>query len=146
MYLWIVRLLTLTPSLSSSPRILSAPQSLFADAIDRTSATVSGTRRDAGRVRLRQRQRALEAGAVSAKKRLGFDDAQHIPPGRRDGSERDQGDPVQPRHARPGDRALQHGELVSEQRDLREQRPTRAKDVRHGGDEHEHGLEHGRPR
>jgi uncharacterized protein YeaO (DUF488 family) len=25
MYLWIVRLLTLTPSLSSSPRILSAP-------------------------------------------------------------------------------------------------------------------------
>jgi hypothetical protein len=29
MYFWIVRLLTLTPSLSSSPRILSAPQSLL---------------------------------------------------------------------------------------------------------------------
>jgi hypothetical protein len=51
MYLWIVRLLTLTPSLSSSPRIRSAPQSLFADAMDRISTTVSGARRDAGRVR-----------------------------------------------------------------------------------------------
>src|SRR5580658_5521347 len=87
---------------------------------------------------------SLEAGAVPAKKRLRLDDAQHVPPGRRDGSERDQGVPVQPRHARPGDRALQHGELVSEQGDLREQRPTRAKGGRHGGDEHEHGLEHER--
>jgi hypothetical protein len=59
------------------------------------------------------------------------------------GSERDQGDPVQPGHARPGDRALQYGELVSEQGDLREQRSARAKDVRH---EHQHGLEHGRAR
>jgi hypothetical protein len=48
MYLWIVRLLTLTPSWISSPRILSAPQSLFDEAMDRTSAAVSGARRDAG--------------------------------------------------------------------------------------------------
>src|SRR5580658_10913307 len=27
---------------------------------------------------------------------------------------------------------------------LREQRPARAKDIRHGGGEHEHGFEHGR--
>jgi hypothetical protein len=66
--------------------------------------------------------------------------------GRRDGSERDQGDPVQPRHAGLGDRALQHGDLVSEQGDLREQRTTRAKEVRHGGDEQEQGLEHGEQR
>jgi hypothetical protein len=66
--------------------------------------------------------------------------------GRRYGSVRDQGDPIEPRHARPGARALQHGELVSEQGDLGEQRPARAKDVRHGGGEHEHGFEHGRAR
>jgi hypothetical protein len=54
-----------------------------------------------------------EPCAVPAKKCLWLDDAQHVPPGRRDGSEHDQGDPVEPRHARPGDRALQHDELVS---------------------------------
>src|SRR6202142_2136081 len=87
---------------------------------------------------------SLEAGAVPAKKRLGLDDAQYVPPGRRDGSERDQGDPVKPSHARPANRALQHGELMSEQGDLGEQRPARAKDIRHGDGDHEHGFEHGR--
>lgn len=88
--------------------------------------------------------REPEAGAVPAKKRLGLDDAQDVPQGRRDGSESDQGDPVKPSHARPGNRALQHGELMSEQGDVGEQRPARAKDIRHGGGEHEHGFEHGR--
>ena len=86
---------------------------------------------------------SLEAGAVPAKKRLGLDDAQDVSPGRRDGGECDQDDAVQPRHARPGDRALQHGELVSEQGDLSEQRPARAKGVHHGGSEQKDGLEHG---
>jgi hypothetical protein len=39
----------------------------------------------------------------------------------------------EPRHMRPGNRGLQHGELVSEQDDLGEQRPARAKRVRQGG-------------
>ena len=60
MYFWTVRLLTRMPSLSSYPRILSAPQSLFAEAIDWISVAVSVARRDAGRVRLRRRQRALK--------------------------------------------------------------------------------------
>jgi hypothetical protein len=37
-----------------------APQSLFAEAMDRISAGVSGARRDVGRARLRHRQRALK--------------------------------------------------------------------------------------
>ena len=55
----------------------------------------------------------------------------------------DQDDSVEPRHARPGNRALKDGELVAEQGDLCEQRPARAKGVRHGGGEHEDGFEHG---
>jgi hypothetical protein len=46
------------------------------------------------------------------------------------------------RHTGPGNRALQHGELVSEQGDLGEQRPARAKRVRQGGGEHQRGFEH----
>jgi len=42
-----------------------------------------------------------------------------------------------------GNRALKDGELVAEQGDLCEQRPARAKGVRHGGGEHEDGFEHG---
>ena len=145
MYLWIVRLLTLTPSLSSSPpRILSAPQSLFAEAIDRISAAVSVGRRDARRVRLRHRQKSLEAGTVPAKKGLGSDDAQDVPPRRGDGGECDQDDSVEPRHARPRNRAFKDGELVTEQGDLCEQRPAWAKGVRHGGGEHQDCFEHGR--
>src|ERR1019366_2249825 len=44
----------------------------------------------------------------------------------------------------PANRASQHGELVPEQRNLREQRPAPAKEVRHGGGEQEHGFDHGR--
>src|ERR1019366_4038863 len=39
----------------------------------------------------------------------------------------------EPRHTRPCNRALQHGELVSEQGDLGEQRSARAKRGRQGG-------------
>src|ERR1019366_5578315 len=87
---------------------------------------------------------SLEAGAVPAKKGLGLHDAQDVPPRRGDGGKCDQDYSVEPRHARPGHRALQDGELVAEQGDLREQRPARAKGVRHGGGEHEDGFEHGR--
>jgi hypothetical protein len=59
-----------------------------------------------------------------AKKRFGLNDAQHVSPRRRDGGEGDQGDPIEPRDARPGDRTLQHRELVSEQGQLGEQRPA----------------------
>jgi hypothetical protein len=45
-------------------------------------------------------------------------------------------------HARSGDRPVQHGELVSEQSDLGEQRPSRAKQVDHCGGEHGHDGEH----
>jgi hypothetical protein len=45
------------------------------------------------------------------------------------GSESHQHDPIKPRHVRPGDRRLQRGELVSEQGDFGEQRPSRAKQV-----------------
>jgi hypothetical protein len=58
---------------------------------------------------------------VPAKKRFGLDNAQRVPPGRRDGGEGDQGDPVEPRDARPGDQALQHRELVPEQGELGEE-------------------------
>jgi hypothetical protein len=60
MYLWIVRLLTLIPSLSNSPRILSAPHVELLDAIERINAPVSAGRRFAERGRLRQRHRALK--------------------------------------------------------------------------------------
>ena len=50
----------------------------------------------------------------------------------------------EPRHTRPGNRALQHGELVSEQGDLGEQRPARAKRVRQGGGGHQDGFENQR--
>jgi hypothetical protein len=53
-------------------------------------------------------------------------------------------DSVEPRQTRPGNRALQDGELVSEQGDLSEQRPARAKGGGHGADEREKGVEHGR--
>jgi hypothetical protein len=39
---------------------------------------------------------------------------------------------------------LQHGELVSEQGDLGEQRPARAKRVRQGGGGHQDGFENQR--
>src|ERR1019366_4264803 len=48
--------------------------------------------------------KSLEAGAVPAKKGLGLDDAQDVPPRRGDGGECDQDDSVEPRHARPGNR------------------------------------------
>ena len=73
-----------------------------------------------------------------------MDDAQDVPPCRGDGGEYDQDDSVEPRHARPGDGALKDGDLVAEQGDLCEQRPARAKGVRHGGGEHEESFEHGR--
>jgi hypothetical protein len=47
----------------------------------------------------------------------------------------------EPSHTMPGNRALQHGELVSEQGDLGEQRPARAKRVRQGGGGHQDGFE-----
>jgi hypothetical protein len=50
---------------------------------------------------------SLEAGAVPAKKGPGLDDSQDVSPGRRDRSERDQGDPVKPSHTRPANRASQ---------------------------------------
>jgi hypothetical protein len=50
---------------------------------------------------------------MPTKKRLGLDDAQRIPPRRRQGSERDQHDPVESGHPRPGDRPLQNGDLVA---------------------------------
>jgi hypothetical protein len=43
------------------------------------------------------------------------DYAQDVPPRRGDGGECDQDDSIEPRHARPGDRALKDGELVAEQ-------------------------------
>ena len=42
MYFWIVRLLTLTPTLSNSPRMRSAPQSRPRAAMSRMSSIVSG--------------------------------------------------------------------------------------------------------
>jgi hypothetical protein len=83
---------------------------------------------------------------VPAKKGLGLDDAQDVPPRRGDGRECDQHDSVEPRHARSGNRALQDGELVAEHGVLSEQRSARAKGVRQGGDQHEDGFEHGRSR
>jgi hypothetical protein len=47
---------------------------------------------------------------------------------------------------RPRDRALQRGELVSEQGDFSEQRPPRGKGIGHGGVEQEDGVEHDRAR
>ena len=76
-----------------------------------------------------------EAGAMPAKKRLGLDDAQRIPPRRRQGRERDQHDPVESGHPRPGDRPLQNGDLVAQLGDLREQRPSRPKQVDDSGGE-----------
>src|SRR5271154_7045110 len=79
----------------------------------------------------------LESSAVPAKKRLGSDDPQHVPPGRCDGCDRDQKDSVEPRHARPDDRTLKYRDLVSEQGDPGEQRPTRAKETSDGAGEDE---------
>ena len=143
MYLWIVRLLTLIPSLSSSPRILSAPQSLFAAATDRISVAVLGERREAGRVRLRHRQRALKPPRCQRMSVSGWTIRRTFSPGRRDRGERDEADAVQPCHTRPGDRALHHGELVSEQGDLSEQRQARAESIQHSSSEQEDGLQHG---
>ena len=42
---------------------------------------------------------------------LGLDDAQYVPPGRRDGREGDQEDPIEPPHPRLRDGALQYDEL-----------------------------------
>jgi von Willebrand factor type A domain len=50
----------------------------------------------------------------------------------------------EPRHTGPGNRALQHGALVSERDDLGEQRPARAKRVRQGGGAHQNGFENER--
>ena len=50
----------------------------------------------------------------------------------------------EPRHTRPGNRALQRGELVSEQGDLGEQCPARAKRVRQGGGGDQDGFENER--
>ena len=144
MYFWIVSLLTLTPSLSSSPRILSAAPECVrrGHGPDKRGRLRSEARR--GLRSAPPPPKSLEAGAVPAKKGLGLDDAQDVPPRRGDGGECDQDDSVEPRHARPGNRALKDGELVAEQGDLCEQRPARAKGVRHGGGEHEDGFEHGR--
>ena len=49
MYFWMVRLLTRMPSLSSSPRMRSAPQRRFSRSIRWMSWTVSGTRRGSHR-------------------------------------------------------------------------------------------------
>jgi len=56
MYFWIVRLLTLIPSLSSSPRMRSAPHSRPRPAISRMRSIVSGGSGDVFRGRDRRRQ------------------------------------------------------------------------------------------
>jgi len=133
----------LTPSSSSSPRILSAPQSLFADAIDRISAAVSGARRAAGSVRLPHRQRALKPARCYRRRVSGWTiRSMFLQVGVMVASATNT--IRSNRVPREGDRAFQHGELASQQGDLREQNPTRAKDIRHGVGKHEHSLEHGR--
>ncbi len=57
MYFWMVRLLTLMPSLSSSPRIRSAPQSRPRRAMSRMSSTVSAGSGEPLRGRDLQRQK-----------------------------------------------------------------------------------------
>ena len=135
MYLWIVRLLTLIPSLSNSPRILSAPHVELLDAIERNQRAGLGGEALCGARSAPPAPQGPEAGAMRAKKRLGLDDAQRIPPRRRQGSERDQHDPVESGHPRPGDRPLQNGDLVAQLGDLREQRPSRPKQVDDSGGE-----------
>jgi len=66
----------------------------------------------------------LESGTMPAKKRLGPDDAQHVPPRWRNGRKCDQDNPVSPRQARPWHRTLQHRELASEQGHLGEHGPA----------------------
>jgi hypothetical protein len=54
----------------------------------------------------------------------------------------DQDMAIEPRAPRPGNQASNEGELVAEQGDRCEQRPARAKGIRHAGGEH--GFEPGR--
>jgi hypothetical protein len=78
-------LLTLIPSLSNSPRILSAPHVELLDAIERNQRAGLGGEALCGARSAPPAPQGPEAGAMRAKKRLGLDDAQRIPPRRRQG-------------------------------------------------------------
>ena len=82
MYFWMVRLLTLIPSLSSSPRMRSAPHSRPRAAMSRIRLIVS---RGSGEI-LRDREMAppeqAEAGAVPTQNGLGLHEDDRSPPRR----------------------------------------------------------------
>jgi hypothetical protein len=100
-------------------------------------------RRGAGRARIRQRQRALKPARCQRRKVSGWTMRRtflHVGVTAASATRTIRSN----RAARPGNRALKDGALVAEQGDLCEQRPARAKGVRHGAGEHEDGFKHGR--
>src|SRR5712692_1092453 len=94
MYFWMVRLLTLMPSLSSSPRIRSAPQSRPRRAMSRMSSTVSAGSGEPLRGRDLERQKRPESGSVPAKDGVRLHDRDGATPGRQERGTDDQLQPV----------------------------------------------------
>src|SRR6185503_15105664 len=86
MYFWIVRLLTLIPTLSNSPRMRSAPHSRPRAAMSRMSSIVSGGSGDLWRRRLPTARSSppeqTEAGTMPTQVGLRLDDADRATPRR----------------------------------------------------------------
>jgi hypothetical protein len=111
MYFWTVRLLTRMPSLSSSPRMRSAPQRRLSAAIERMRVTVSrGTRGNGARERHRQR---AEADTMPPEQCGRLHDEESFAPGGCDGRQGHGDDAVDAPEARARHRAFQHDELVA---------------------------------